>query len=213
MAYQSLNGASATALSALHKYGLLERVGDEVKVSERALRILHPHSPDERSRAIREAANDPPLFTKLAERFPGQMPNEELLRNYLMRDGFATGAVPAVILAYRETSELVERETGGHDSEAIQPSEVHMQPASATRFDPTPTRKPSYIQTDERELCPYNFEGGGFVKLVVGGNIDTETALDMIETQIKLKRNELKAKQKVATPPSADREVDENPDA
>src|SRR5438309_12108284 len=59
MGYNSLNGASATTISALHKYGLLERNGDEIKVSERALRILHPHSPEERASAIRDAASQP----------------------------------------------------------------------------------------------------------------------------------------------------------
>src|SRR5438445_9958319 len=74
MGYNSLNGASATAISALHKYGLLERSGDEVKVSERALRILHPHSLTEKAQAIREAAREPQLFGELAERFPGRLP-------------------------------------------------------------------------------------------------------------------------------------------
>src|SRR5688500_10929914 len=65
MGYNSLNGASATAISALHKYGLLERIGDEVKVSERALRILHPHTPDEKASAIQDAASQPQLFAEL----------------------------------------------------------------------------------------------------------------------------------------------------
>ena len=39
MGYTGLNGASATAISALHKYGLLERSGEENKISERAMRI------------------------------------------------------------------------------------------------------------------------------------------------------------------------------
>src|ERR1700733_12477276 len=56
MGYSGLSGASATAVSALHKYGLLERVGnEEVRVSERAMRIMHPHSPDEKAKAVREA--------------------------------------------------------------------------------------------------------------------------------------------------------------
>src|SRR5438477_144269 len=70
MGYNTLNGASATAISALHKYGLLDRVGDEVKISDRALRILHPEPLEERSAAILEAAREPPLFGELAERFP-----------------------------------------------------------------------------------------------------------------------------------------------
>src|SRR5262249_12421477 len=116
MGYNSLNGASATAISALHKYGLLERIADEVKVSDRALQIFHPHSPEERAAAIRAAAAEPQLFAELAQRFPGQLPNAELLRNYLVRNGFSPAAAEHVISAYRETSEFVKREAGAYDS-------------------------------------------------------------------------------------------------
>jgi hypothetical protein len=121
--YNSLNGASASAISALQKYGLLERTGDEIRVSERALRILHPHPPEERGAAIREAAQEPPLFAELNERFPGRMPSDDLLRNYLIRNGFAPSAVTSVITAYRETSEMAEREGREHDSLREQPQE------------------------------------------------------------------------------------------
>jgi hypothetical protein len=125
MGYNSLNGASASAISALHKYGLLGRAGDEIKVSDRAMRILHPHSPAERAKAIQEAAYDPPLFAELRERFPGQMPSDELLRNYLIRNGFAPAALTPVMLAYRETSEIAEREGYAHDSPREQQALEH----------------------------------------------------------------------------------------
>jgi hypothetical protein len=86
MGYTGLNGASATAVSALHKFGLLEGRGDEIKVSERAMRIMHPQSQTERTEAIREAAVLPPLFAELRGRFPGRHPNDDLLRNFLLRN-------------------------------------------------------------------------------------------------------------------------------
>lgn len=136
MGYNSLNGASATAISALHKYGLLERIGDEVKISDRAMRILHPHSPEERAQAVNEAAYEPPLFAELRERFPGQMPSDDLLRNYLVRKGFAPGALTAVMSAYRETSEIAAREERLHDSLREQPQEPDM-PQQALTLDQT----------------------------------------------------------------------------
>jgi hypothetical protein len=213
MGYNSLNGASATAISALHKYGLLERVGDEVKVSERALRILHPHSPEERVQAIREAGAEPALFAKLAERFPGRFPNEELLRNYLVREGFAPSAVSHVILAYRDTSELVEREVGGHDSGPETAPEALMQGAGGLRVDATIIKKPPAIQGDARQIVRYDFEGGGYVQLLVGGSIDTEAALNMTETLLKLKRAELQAKPKTSSPQTSPDVPDEDSNA
>lgn len=202
MGYAGLNGASATAISALHKYGLLDRSGEEIKVSDRAMRILHPHSPAEKAQAVREFAGEPQLFAELNERFPGDRPNEELLRNYLVRKGFAPAALSAVVSAYRETSDMVEREAGGYDSQEIHPEE----PVAAMHSQPTPTmlHPPSIVpQTpiligDERPIGRYDFEGGAYVRIAASGEIDTETALDMVQTLIDLKRKELLRKKAVA---------------
>jgi hypothetical protein len=195
MGYNSLNGASATAISALHKYGLLEKVADEVKVSDRALRILHPHNEEEKRAAIREAALEPPLFAELAEKFPGRMPTDDLLRNYLIRNGFAPAAVTSVVLAYRETSQFAEEHGVGYDS-AVTPS----QEAPAMNTNARSVAQNSILlmpnqfnQTivNEREIGRYNFEGGGFVRISTSPTTDTEEALDMAITVIELKRAEL----------------------
>lgn len=195
MGYNSLNGASATAISALHKYGLLERIGDDIKISERALRILHPHSSDEKMAAIREAASQPELFAELAERFPGQTPSEDLLRNYLIRKGFAPNAVTGVILAYRETVELVGRFGGPYDSPSTAVIATEVTPQMSIHHPPTlqgtVIRKPLEEKDNERSLCYYPFEDGSYVRLVAGGDVSTESALEMAETLIALKRREL----------------------
>jgi hypothetical protein len=202
MGYTSLNGASATAISALHKYGLLERSGDDVKVSERALSILHPHTPEEKAAAITAAAGEPALFAELAERFPGAMPHEELLRNYLVRKGFAPGALGPVIAAYRDTSDMVVSEGRGYDS----PQPLSMPEASpVTQITPQHRVLPeniALIQGDGRQVGRYDFEEGGFVKIVASPEIDTEEALNMVETIIQLKRAEIaRRKQRIAQQP------------
>jgi hypothetical protein len=197
MGYMGLNGASATAISALHKYGLLERSGDDVKVSDRALRILHPHSPAERAQAIKDAGAEPPLFAKIAERFPGHMPNQDLLRNYLMREGFSPGALAAVISAYQETSEMVERENGvyqGVNDHIEEPTPVsHTHTAEAAIHGGSAVLAQAFI-ANERPIGRYDYEGGAYVRIAASGDIDTEEALDMVETLIQLKRAELKRK-------------------
>src|SRR4051794_26283688 len=63
--YTSLNGSSATVISAIAKYGLLENVGDEYRVSPLAVDIiLHHKGEPERLAAIREAAFKPALFNE-----------------------------------------------------------------------------------------------------------------------------------------------------
>lgn len=202
MGYSSLNGASMSAISALHKYGLLEGRGDEIRVSERAMRILHPESQEERVLAIQEAASEPKLFAELDERFPGVVPNEELLRNYLLRRNFASSAVPAVILSYRGTKELVQAEPGGYDSpiSAIEgEDEMHPQPGTAqTPASAVTSKLMQQKQQDERSIGRYDFEGGGYIRILTGGNIATEEALDMAETIISLKRKEIERRKKAA---------------
>jgi hypothetical protein len=212
MGYNTLNGASATAISALHKYGLLDRVGDEVKVSDRALRILHPESLEERAAAIVEAAREPPLFGELAERFPGRVPNDDLLRNYLIRRGFAPSAVAAVIVAYRETSDMAEREAGRHDS-GREPTESVAMPQ---RFEnASQVFSPQGSQTmppGERLLGRYDYEDGSYIKIAASGGVDTETALEMVETLISLKRKELERRRKAKTSAQSVRATDTDED-
>jgi hypothetical protein len=210
MGYNTLNGASATAISALHKYGLLDRVGDELKVSERALSILHPHTPDEKAAAIRAAAGEPTLFAELAERFPGTMPNEDLLRNYLVRQGFAPGAVGHVIAAYRDTSDMVAAEGRDYDSAPSTsiPEPIQMQPLPIATHQVV--QKILSNQEDGRQIGRYDFEEGGFVKIIASPEIDTEDALDMVETMIQLKRNEIALrKQRIARQPVTRSDPDE----
>lgn len=117
MGFSSLNGASATALSAMGKYGLIESAGDgEVRISDLAMRLLFPHDGDEKAKAIQEAAFRPALFSKLRDKWPERPPSTESLRPYLIREGFSTGAVEQVIQFYRDTLDMVPPTGGAHDS-------------------------------------------------------------------------------------------------
>lgn len=143
LGYSGLHGASATAVSAVRKYGLLERQGTDLKISERGMRCLHPHDPPEREAAIREAALEPTLFAELRDRFPGGTGNDELVRNYLIRTGFTPGAASNALLAYRDTMDLVEREGGGYDTAS-----------SEAEPEATPMMGQADVATIDREWAP-----------------------------------------------------------
>jgi hypothetical protein len=57
------------------------------------------------------------------------------------------------------------------------------------------------VQADgsERQISRYDFEGGQYVRVLATSEIDTEEALDMVQTMIELKRAELVRKKKRAT--------------
>jgi hypothetical protein len=200
MGYAGLNGASATAVSALMKYGLLDRDGEDLKVSQRAMCIIAPHSPEEKAQAIREAAVEPILFNELAEKFPGRMPNEELLKNYLVRKGFAPAALSSVISAYKETSEMVEHQNVGYDASGNETEEsspmMQAQPVMPKHPNSLSGMQDLVITSEERPIGRYDYEGGAYVRIAASGDIDTEEALDMVETLVRLKREELKRKAK-----------------
>jgi len=108
LGFGSINGASATLMSALGKYGLIESVGGgEARVSDIALRILFPHDNEEKVSAMREAALRPSLFSEIKEKWPDRAPSEESLRSHLVRNGFSQGALDQVIQVYRETVESI----------------------------------------------------------------------------------------------------------
>src|SRR5882724_4240753 len=145
MGYGSVNGASLGALSAALKYGLLDRHGDQYRVSDRLLTILHPHNPGEKAEAVRAAATAPPLFADMMKDFPGSIPSDENLRAYLIRRGFSAGALTSVIQAFRETLELVAPETTGYDTSRDKSSETHrpMESAPMRRREPDTDARPS----------------------------------------------------------------------
>lgn len=49
---------------------------------------------------------------------------------------------------------------------------------------------------NERPIGRYDYEDGSYIKIVAGGDVDTETALEMVETLIDLKRKELARRKK-----------------
>ena len=107
MGFNGIHGNSLGALSALSKYGLLERDGQDYRVSERAIAIIHPLDEESKAAALREAAQAPALFAEIFEQFKGQLPSDENLRAYLIRKGFAESALTPVIDSLRETMQFV----------------------------------------------------------------------------------------------------------
>ena len=111
----SLNGRALSRISALRKYGLLSGIGDELRVTLDAVSILaDPVESSDRQEAISRAAQQPTLFAKLFERFPGKAPSEEALRSYLMKGGYTAKGVGKATNAFLATHDLVTKEGKGY---------------------------------------------------------------------------------------------------
>jgi len=124
MGYASLNGASMTILSALKKYGLLEEIGKELKVSGDALTILvDPKESQERIAAIRRAAFTPSLFSELRQQYGDSSPSDENIRSFLLKRGFLQSTVDNAIRAYRDTLALVSEFPNGDNPNKSDPDQ------------------------------------------------------------------------------------------
>lgn len=145
LGYGGWNGASATALSAHTKYGVLDRLdGDDFKISDLGMRILFHKSPAEYTAALQEAAKGPPLFAELMEEFPETLPHEDILRPWLIRRGFAQSAVATVIDSYRETMEFVSNNSTRYSPDQVKSQEVAIHPQEQlTTRAPSPSFAPA----------------------------------------------------------------------
>jgi hypothetical protein len=108
MGYTSMNGKSVTKLSTLKKYDLIEEVGNELRVTKTALTILfEPANTATWKTAMKHAALAPALFARLSQQYPGSIPSDELVRSYLLQNGFLVSTVELPVRAFRDTMELV----------------------------------------------------------------------------------------------------------
>lgn len=140
MGYSGLNGKSLTAIATLKKFGLLEEVDKQLRVTQAALTVLvDPRDSVERAKTILRLAFLPDLFAELRAEYGDVAPNDELLRSYLLKRGFLLNTVDLPVRAYRETMELVGEvrriAEPGDAPDPVTPSVDEPMPVSAKSVD------------------------------------------------------------------------------
>lgn len=156
LGYNTLNGTSRGVLSALKKYGLLQRDGDGFKVSDDAVAIIElPPADIEHAAAVRRAACRPMLFAELYEKYRSDLPDDKNLRHFLITKGFNPKTTNEVIRVYRDTLEFVSEETADYVEDESRP-EVKP-PVQPVREQPTRD-----VQTAEPDPGTSTLTGGSF---------------------------------------------------
>lgn len=111
MGFSGLSGASDKALGSLAHFGLLEKAGKgQTRVSELAVDILLPETPEAYKKALWQAAYSPAVFSEIRTRFADGSPSPEALKSWLIRENFVDSAISPVITAYLETCRFLEQE-------------------------------------------------------------------------------------------------------
>lgn len=225
MGYSGMTGRSMKVLSALLQFGLLEKTGKgDVKVTQRAVDILHGIEDEDRDEAMLEAAFMPPLFKSIQDRFPDGIPSENAIRSFLIKQEFLDAAIGPAINAFKETCRAVEhiRESDSHGDggdeaaestgQMIKPDDVTMQSAVSSP-SPSPAA-PTVVEavgraSSRRDLVPnevyLNFRGSR--EVLVEGLLDYDGILELEE---KIKAVKMLLKKPVAAgPPPDEADVDD----
>lgn len=110
MNYSPSSGPALQMLGTLSGYGLLERGASkgEYRVSELAVKLLHPESAEEFAATARQALLSAPVFAALAEKFGGHVPPESGLVSHLCRNRFTQQAAKKAAQAYIASMYFIE---------------------------------------------------------------------------------------------------------
>lgn len=210
MGFSGVTGHSQKMLSNLAHFGLIEKAGKGgIAVSELAVKMLHPKSPDERRAALLEAAFSPELFQEIRTNWPDGFVSENSLRAYLMREGFASVAVAPAIKSYQDTYGFLRQENateshGGHapgtTESAVKVDDVGPQAAlsasSAIRagggaaLSTLPKREGNALMDGERIVFVEESNPSQYLKLVASGDLD-ESLLEALEDYVKRQKKRL----------------------
>jgi hypothetical protein len=109
--YKSLSGASLTAIGALSQYGLIDRNGGNVEISQLALKILHPTDDRQKLAAIQESALRPKIFSEIREKWHDM--SVDVLANHLIHQRFTVEAAKRSASVYKANSTLARLDATG----------------------------------------------------------------------------------------------------
>lgn len=202
MGYSGLTGRSLKILGALAQYDLVKSSGKgSLRVTPVAVDIIHGISDDDRKAALRHAGTAPRLFKSIVDRFTDGIPSENVIRSYLIQQGYADAALGPAIKAFIETNRYLENAGAydGHGPDDAEESDiaeaVSVEPASVTQTSTasSPALNGGYrVMDGERVVFSEETGAEQYLKLVASGPLD-DSLLEALEDYIRRQRKRLGA--------------------
>lgn len=204
MGYSGLTGRSLKLLGALAHYDLVKPSGKgNLQVTPIAVDILHGISPDDRKAALGHAGSAPKLFKSIRDRFTDGIPSENVIRSFLIQQGYADAAIGPAVKAFLETSRFLEN-AGVYDShgvadenesDALVSEDVETPVQLPALISPPPTLPPAQhggyrIMGDERVVFSEETGADQYLKLVAAGPLN-DSLLEALEDYIRRQRKRL----------------------
>ena len=124
MGFNSLHGGSLTAISAARKYGLLELVDRDYRVSDAGVLIIRGEKGTaERAEALREALHGPAIFEVLLDRYGEQPVDPRSIQSFLeTKHGFKPKAAEVASRNFVEGVQFVTEQVGEYNRAEKQPA-------------------------------------------------------------------------------------------
>ena len=104
--YGGLSGASKTALASMSYYGLIQREGDNHRISELGLRLIRPLGEADKLEAASMAALRPAIFAEIEENHSDC--TEPVLASVLLHSGFTDEGARRAAKVYKENVAFIE---------------------------------------------------------------------------------------------------------
>ncbi len=95
-------GSSAVALivSAMRQYGLIEGKGTQVRLTDLAVKIMFSdEGSEEKKLALQQAFLGPQLYKNLWDKYNLDLPSNESLKNYMVRDGGYNDKMVSILIS------------------------------------------------------------------------------------------------------------------
>ena len=202
--YTSLNGTSYRVLAALKYYGLLEYVGDDARLTDRALAILlEDADSEEHGEAILDAASEPDLFQTLLSDYQDRLPSDLAIATALIRKhGFKGQSAQKAVAAFRETAELAKQ----YESRHIPPIKEKRGGGGDEGRKDRHTPPPTFEGLGGRMEFKWWLSGDAAATLTVSKQLDLDdidTLADCLEIAKKALRKAAKSAEMVASSPEA----------
>lgn len=181
LGYGSLSGAPRTIIAALRQFGLVENIGDNLRVSDLAMELLHnPAGSPERSAALRAAATKPPLVNELMATHAEA--SAESLRAYLItKRKFAPDGAGRFVETFRDALKYITGESPtddpGEDGEA-----APVLTKDESRLGKTP-QTPERGKGNNIMQFAWPLSGDVIASLTVSGDFDADD-LDTLDTYL-----------------------------
>jgi hypothetical protein len=193
LGYTSLNGRALGKIGALRAYGLIEGSGDELRITDDAVKaLMAPQLSTERLDALGRLANRPSLFQELRKDFPDTMPSLDNLQYALVKRQFTADAAEKAAKSYLATMNLA-----GGIADAYNPPEDEDESGEdevpEIKRSPPPFLAPAgkvKLMDGERIVFTEESNPQNYLKLIASGDVD-ETMLEALEDYVKRQKKRL----------------------